>query len=147
MAFKPPPVTKLELDDDIKNAVNGALEAGHPIVMGYVGDSGYPRLSFRGSTQVYGPQQLAIWVRKPGGRIPEGDRRAPEGVAALPEPQRDARVPLVHGPDSDRPVGERQRLRERAKERAGAGSGEARRRSDHKSRSYWRYPLEVAAVQ
>jgi hypothetical protein len=63
MAFQPPPVTKLELDDDIKNAVNGALEAGHPIVMGYVGDNGYPRLSFRGSTQVYGPQQLAIWVR------------------------------------------------------------------------------------
>ena len=42
MAFQPPSVTKLELDDDIKNAVNGALEAGHPIVMGYVGDNGYP---------------------------------------------------------------------------------------------------------
>ncbi len=67
MAFQPPPVTKLELDDDIKNAVNGALEAGHPIVMGYVGDNGYPRLSFRGSTQVHGPQQLAIWVRNPEG--------------------------------------------------------------------------------
>jgi hypothetical protein len=54
MAVQPPPVTKLELDDDIKNAVNGALEAGHPIVMGYVGDSGYPRLSFPGSTQATG---------------------------------------------------------------------------------------------
>ena len=71
MAFQPPPVTKLELNDDIKNAVNGALESGHPIVIGYVADNGYPHLSFRGSTQVHGPQQLAIWVRNPEGGFPK----------------------------------------------------------------------------
>ena len=54
----------LELTGEIAEAVDGALERGHPLVVGYVDDSGYPVVSFRGSTHVHGPQQLAIWVRK-----------------------------------------------------------------------------------
>ena len=54
----------LELTGEIAEAVDGALERGHPLVVGYVDDSGYPVVSFRGSTHVHGPQQLAICVRK-----------------------------------------------------------------------------------
>lgn len=54
----------LELTGEIAEAVDGALERGHPLVVGYVDDGGYPVVSFRGSTYVYGLQQLAIWVRK-----------------------------------------------------------------------------------
>jgi hypothetical protein len=32
----------------------------------YIGDDGYAAISFRGSTQVHGAQQLAVWARKPG---------------------------------------------------------------------------------
>jgi hypothetical protein len=55
---------KLDLNGDIALAVNGAAERGNALVLGYVGDDGYPAISFRGSTQVHGPQQLAIWARK-----------------------------------------------------------------------------------
>ena len=55
----------LDLTGDVAAAVTGAAERGHAVVLGYIGDDGYPSISFRGSTQVHGPQQLAIWARKP----------------------------------------------------------------------------------
>jgi hypothetical protein len=55
----------LDLTGDIASAIDGAAERGHTLVLGYVGDDGDAALSFRGSTQVHGPQQLAMWVRKP----------------------------------------------------------------------------------
>jgi uncharacterized pyridoxamine 5'-phosphate oxidase family protein len=55
--------TAIELNDTIANAINHALEEGKPVVVAYVDEDGQPRLSFRGSTQVYSPNQLAIWVR------------------------------------------------------------------------------------
>jgi hypothetical protein len=54
----------LELDAEIKAAIGGAFESSQFLTVGYVGDDGWPHLSHRGSTQVFGPQQLAIWVRK-----------------------------------------------------------------------------------
>ena len=54
----------LALDADIKAAIGGAFETSNFLTVGYVGDDGWPHLSHRGSTQVFGPQQLAIWVRK-----------------------------------------------------------------------------------
>jgi hypothetical protein len=56
---------RLDLTGDIATAVDGAAARGAALVLGYVADDGYPALSFRGSTQVHGPQQLAIWARKP----------------------------------------------------------------------------------
>jgi hypothetical protein len=53
----------INLSGDIANAVNGAAERGSTLVVGYIGDDGFPALSFRGSTQVRGPQQLAFWAR------------------------------------------------------------------------------------
>lgn len=54
----------LELDDEIREAIASALESGNFVTVAYIGDDGWPHLSHRGSTQVFGPQQLAIWVRK-----------------------------------------------------------------------------------
>jgi hypothetical protein len=55
---------KLDLTGDISEAINGAASRGNALVLGYVGDDGYAALSFRGSTQVFGPTQLALWARK-----------------------------------------------------------------------------------
>jgi hypothetical protein len=78
----PPVLTELKLSEDMKKAINGAFESMKPIVISYVDESGAPQLSFRGSTQAYGDQQLAIWVRNPEGRILEATRRNP-AVALL----------------------------------------------------------------
>jgi hypothetical protein len=59
----------IELNDTIKDAVNHALEQGKPVVIAYVDEDGQPQLSFRGSTQVYSPTQLAVWVRNPEGGL------------------------------------------------------------------------------
>ena len=64
-----PPVTELKLTDEIKTAVDGALNDGTPTVVAYVDQDGQPSLSFRGSTHVYSPNQLAIWVRNPEGGL------------------------------------------------------------------------------
>ena len=50
----------------------------HPIVLGYVGDDGAPHLSYRGSTQVFGKNQLAIWVRNPDAGLPKAVRNHPQ---------------------------------------------------------------------
>ena len=61
--------TPVNLNDEIKEAVNGALGNGTPVVVAYVNEDGQPSLSFRGSTQVYSQDQLAIWVRNPEGGL------------------------------------------------------------------------------
>jgi hypothetical protein len=79
----------IELNDAIANAVNHALEEGKPIVVAYVDEEGQPRLSFRGSTQVYSPTQLAIWVRNPEGGLQKAIAKNPH-MALLyrsPEPR------------------------------------------------------------
>lgn len=65
-AQSPAPV---ELNDTIKDALATALTDGKPVVVAYVDESGQPKLSFRGSTQVYSPTQVAIWVRNPEGGL------------------------------------------------------------------------------
>jgi hypothetical protein len=59
----------LALTDEIRSAVNDALANGTPLVVAYVDADGGPHLSFRGSTQAYGDDQLAIWVRDPEGGL------------------------------------------------------------------------------
>lgn len=54
----------LDLTGDVAAAVEGAAARGSALVLGYIGDDGFPAISFRGSTQVHGPQQLAVWARK-----------------------------------------------------------------------------------
>ena len=62
----------------MKEAVDHALRDGVPVVVAYVAPGGQPSLSLRGSTQVYGPAQLAIWVRDPSGGMLAGIARNPK---------------------------------------------------------------------
>jgi hypothetical protein len=62
MTTEPRP-SPIQLTAEIRDAVNGALANGTPVVVAYVDARGQPRLSFRGSTQVFSDDQFAIWVR------------------------------------------------------------------------------------
>ena len=54
----------LALDDEIREAIGSAFDSLNFVTVAYNGDDGWPHVSRRGSTQVYGPQQITIWVRK-----------------------------------------------------------------------------------
>lgn len=53
----------LVLPDDIRDRVNGALDEGFPLSMMAVSADALPVVSFRGSTQTFGDDALAVWVR------------------------------------------------------------------------------------
>jgi hypothetical protein len=55
----------IELTDDMHDRLASALSDGCPVVAASVDADGQAHLSFYGTTQVYGPDQLAIWVRDP----------------------------------------------------------------------------------
>jgi predicted pyridoxine 5'-phosphate oxidase superfamily flavin-nucleotide-binding protein len=57
------------LTEELKSLVNNALATRHPMLLAHVDESGQPVLSFRGSTQVFGDDQFAIWVRNSGGGL------------------------------------------------------------------------------
>jgi hypothetical protein len=63
----PPPPGPVKLDEQIAVAIDGALDHGTPIIAAYADRDGQPQLSFRGTTQVYSEDQLALWIRDPGG--------------------------------------------------------------------------------
>ena len=50
--------------DDMREAIGSAFDSLNFVTVAYNGDEGWPHVSRRGSTQVYGPQEIAIWVRK-----------------------------------------------------------------------------------
>src|SRR5438105_1662905 len=81
------PVTEMNLTDDIKTAVNNALNDGNPVVVAYVDEEGQPSLSFRGSTHVYSPNQLAIWVRNPEGGLGKALSKNPKVTIMYRNPQ------------------------------------------------------------
>jgi hypothetical protein len=64
-----PPQTVDEIPLHVRGQVNGALANGTPICVCYVDESGQPQQSLRGSTIVYGPTQLAIWLRSAEGGL------------------------------------------------------------------------------
>ena len=47
--------------------MDNALATRHPMIVAYVDALGQPILSFRGSTQSFSDEQLAIWVRNSDG--------------------------------------------------------------------------------
>ncbi len=53
----------LVLPDEVHARVNGALDEGFPMCMVAIGDDTQPVVSFRGSTQTFGDDALALWVR------------------------------------------------------------------------------------
>jgi predicted pyridoxine 5'-phosphate oxidase superfamily flavin-nucleotide-binding protein len=63
----PAAAAPVRLTDEIKARVDNALATRHPMVVAYVDESGQPVLSFRGSTQAFSDDQLAMWVRNSDG--------------------------------------------------------------------------------
>lgn len=63
----PLPATPVKLTPEIRALVDNALASRHPIIVAFVGPDGQPILSFRGSTQSFSDDQLAIWVRNSDG--------------------------------------------------------------------------------
>jgi Pyridoxamine 5'-phosphate oxidase len=61
---------ELRLTDEIKSAVNGALDNQTPMMIAYSDSDGEIHLSFRGTIQAYSDDQLAVWARDPGGGLP-----------------------------------------------------------------------------
>ena len=59
----------IELTDEMRQAINNALADRVPMVVAYVDAQGQPNLSFRGSTQVYSDDQLAMWIRNLNGGL------------------------------------------------------------------------------
>jgi hypothetical protein len=53
----------------VRGLIDNALINGTPLVLSYVNELGEPQMSLRGSTRVYGPRQLSIWLRTSGGGL------------------------------------------------------------------------------
>ncbi|MGD0981164.1 MAG: hypothetical protein ABR946_06750 [Solirubrobacteraceae bacterium] len=49
---------------EIPDAIGGAALRGRQTAVAHIDEEGGPVVSFRGSTYVYGPTQLALWARK-----------------------------------------------------------------------------------
>jgi hypothetical protein len=64
-----PPQQVDEIPAHIRGQINGALANGTPICVTYVDADGQPQSSLRGSTIVYSPTQLAIWLRTAEGGL------------------------------------------------------------------------------
>lgn len=74
----PPKANDLKLTPTIKALVNGALASRHPMLIAYCDENGQPVLSFRGSIQVFGDDQLALWVRNAEGSFIRSIKRNPK---------------------------------------------------------------------
>ena len=74
----PAPAMPLRLTEDIRKLVDNALASRHPMIVAYVDPSGQPILSFRGSTQSFSDEQLAIWVRNSDGNFLNAIARNPK---------------------------------------------------------------------
>jgi hypothetical protein len=74
----PAPPEDLRLTEDIKRAVNGALDNKTPMLIAYRDDADDIHLSFRGSIQAYGDDALALWARDPEGGLPQNIAARPQ---------------------------------------------------------------------
>ena len=74
----PAAATPVRLTEEIKQLVDNALATRHPMIVAYVDADGQPILSFRGSTQSFGDERLALWVRNSDGSFLNAIRMNPE---------------------------------------------------------------------
>ena len=72
----------IQLSDEIKGLVNGALANGTPVLIAVVTKDGKPRMSFRGSLQTMDDDKLSFWARRLEGETVEGVKAHPD-VAVL----------------------------------------------------------------
>ena len=96
------------LTDEIREHVNGALLAGNPMIVATVDAEGRPRLSYRGSTQVFSGDQLGFWARNAEGSTLESIRTNPHVALMYRQPaqrvflQFSGRARVVEGAERDR---------------------------------------------
>jgi hypothetical protein len=62
-----PNTTPLAITPEIRALVNGALDAGYPLLLAAVDTGHKPLLSYRGSTVVFSATQLSFWARNAEG--------------------------------------------------------------------------------
>jgi predicted pyridoxine 5'-phosphate oxidase superfamily flavin-nucleotide-binding protein len=79
-AFGRPAVEQkgIKLSLEMRAAINNASANRSPILLSYVDETGQPSLSFRGSTQAYSDDQLAIWLRNAEGGLTKAIARNPK---------------------------------------------------------------------
>ena len=82
---QPGPATDV-LPDYVQGIVNSALANNRPLIVAYTDENGAPNLSFRGSTQVYSPTQLSIWVRHATGGMAQALRKNPNMTLMFRDP-------------------------------------------------------------
>jgi Pyridoxamine 5'-phosphate oxidase len=62
-------LTMIDIPEDIRSRIDGALNTLKTLTAAYVDEHGKPHISFYGSTHFHAPQTLAIWVRNPDGPL------------------------------------------------------------------------------
>ena len=83
----PVPPAGLRLTEEIKTAVNGALDNQTPMQIAYRDGTDEIRLSFRGTIQAYSDDQLALWARDPGGGLPRNVAARPKVTLFYHDPK------------------------------------------------------------
>lgn len=83
----PLPPTSLALTPAMKEAVNGALANGTPVMVAYVDANGQPHLSPRGTAQAFSEDQLALWNRDPQGGMTRGIAANPKVALYYRDPK------------------------------------------------------------
>ncbi len=74
----PRAASDVKLTDTIKTYVTDALATKHPMLVAYTDEAGQPVLSFRGSTQAFSDDQIAMWVRNAGGSFIAAIKKNPK---------------------------------------------------------------------
>ena len=87
-----PPVL---LTEAIVELVNSALIGGYPMLLAAVDAEGKPRLSFRGSLQVFSPDQLGFWARNNEGETMQAIAHNPNVAMMLRKPETRAFLQLT----------------------------------------------------
>lgn len=101
-------IPPIEITDEIKELVNGALVGGYPMLLAAVDGEGRPRLSFRGSIQTFSDDQLGFWARNGEGETMEAIAVNPNVAAMLRKPESRAflqfsgRARVVSGAERDK---------------------------------------------
>lgn len=96
------------LGEEIRELVNNALVGGYPMLLAAVDAQGRPRLSFRGSIQVFSDDQLGFWARNNEGETMEAIAANANVAMMLRKPERRAflqftgRARVVTGAERDR---------------------------------------------
>ena len=76
----------LVLTDEIRERINGALMAHNPMLLAVVDAEGRPRLSYRGSIQVFSADQLGFWARNAEGGTMEALQANPNVAMMYRDP-------------------------------------------------------------